>query len=354
MNEKIGFLCCQGWEEVLCWELNQLDASAAPVQYYPGFVMCQQTARTEASDLIFARQWLPRLQKIAQPSAKTLVKEVGYLIDEVLDHSSLPWTFQVLTPDAVMLEGESYKTLYSRRNLLEHLIGERMQQYRRRAMERFVARKEVAALPSFVVVQGVLVNEQEMWCSIVQTSRLPGGRLVPSVWNIREEPVPLDLEAPCRSYYKIEEAWLATGIAPQSGELCIDIGAAPGGWTWAALKRGARVIAVDDAEMAPVVSKHPRLEHRRENGYAFMPEKPADWMFCDMIARPLATLGLLERWLEQRACRHFVVNIKFRGKQPGTVVSAANELLAKHNVSQRLVRHLFYDRNEITLAGTLA
>ena len=138
---------------------------------------------------------------------------------------------------------------------------------------------------------------------------------------------------------------------PKKGEVCVDLGAAPGGWTWAALNRGARVVAVDVADLKRHVENHPRCEHSLDNGYSFMPSKTVDWLFCDMIVKPMATLGLLERWLEQKACRKFVVNVKFRGKQPESILTAIQELKDKYQIPELIIRHLYYDRNEITLIG---
>ena len=155
-----------------------------------------------------------------------------------------------------------------------------------------------------------------------------------------------------RAAYKLEEL-IERDRLLKPGMVVVDLGAAPGGWTWAALKRGARVIAVDFADLKAHVESHPRCEHSLDNGYAFMPTRPVDWMFCDMIVRPLATLGLLDRWLEQKACRKFVVNVKFRGKEPETILAAIEELRQKHQLSRLIIKHLYYDRNEITLIGSL-
>lgn len=59
----------------------------------------------------------------------------------------------------------------------------------------------------------------------------------------------LDPLAPSRSYLKIEEAFRVLGRAPEKNDLVIDLGAAPGGWSYSALKRGARVTAVDNGPL---------------------------------------------------------------------------------------------------------
>ena len=46
--------------------------------------------------------------------------------------------------------------------------------------------------------------------------------------------------APSRSYLKAEEAYLILGQEPAAGETVADLGAAPGGWSYSAARRGAR------------------------------------------------------------------------------------------------------------------
>eukprot|EP01139_Manchomonas_bermudensis_P010820 Amastigsp_a341215_6.p1 type:complete len:222 gc:universal Amastigsp_a341215_6:84-749(+) len=53
----------------------------------------------------------------------------------------------------------------------------------------------------------------------------------------------MDSRAPSRSFLKLEEALRILGRAPEPRELVLDLGAAPGGWAYAAAKRGASVIA---------------------------------------------------------------------------------------------------------------
>ncbi|HTB64282.1 MAG TPA: rRNA methyltransferase, partial [Opitutales bacterium] len=66
-------------------------------------------------------------------------------------------------------------------------------------------------------------------------------------------------------------------------------------------------------------------------------------------------LALLERWVAQRWCRHFVVNFKFGRTDPLPLLrktTAADSALAKACVRLR-ARHLFHDREEFTLVGEL-
>lgn len=156
-----------------------------------------------------------------------------------------------------------------------------------------------------------------------------------------------DPQAPSRSYLKIEEAFAVLGEGPREGELVVDLGAAPGGWSYSAAKRGARVLAVDNGPLKGGALGHPLIEHRREDAFKF--DARADWLLCDMVEDPERVLSLLEGWLDRGACRRFVVNLKFARKDPLPLLRRARRLNAR--CSLLLARHLYHDREELTLLG---
>ena len=70
---------------------------------------------------------------------------------------------------------------------------------------------------------------------------------------------------PSRAYRKVWEALAVLGRHPQPGERCVDLGAAPGGWTWALARLGADVVAVDKADMD---ARTEEFRHEPELGLA--------------------------------------------------------------------------------------
>ena len=66
---------------------------------------------------------------------------------------------------------------------------------------------------------------------------------------------------PSRAARKLDEAFEWIGRGPEPGETCVDLGAAPGGWTAVLLSRRARVIAVDPAKLAPELAQKQGLVH---------------------------------------------------------------------------------------------
>ena len=151
---------------------------------------------------------------------------------------------------------------------------------------------------------------------------------------------------PSRAYLKAWEAWTLWGAHPRPGERCIDLGAAPGGWTWAAATLGARVLAVDKAPLDPGVAALPGVEERLDSAFAVDPlqaaNAPFDWLLCDVIAYPARTLALVERWIAAGAACRVLCTLKFQGD---TDHDAADGFRA---IPGGRLRHLFHNKHELT------
>lgn len=152
------------------------------------------------------------------------------------------------------------------------------------------------------------------------------------------------LGPPSRAYLKLWEALTLIGRRPQPGEVCLDLGSSPGGWSWALQQMGARVISVDKAPLAADISSLPGMEHRRDSAFALDPHAlgTVDWLFADIACYPARLLGLVERWLAAGACRRFVCTIKFQG---ATDHVAARRFAA---IPGSQLRHLFHNKHELT------
>lgn len=161
-------------------------------------------------------------------------------------------------------------------------------------------------------------------------------------------------EAPSRSYLKVEEAYGVLGREPLPGETVCDLGAAPGGWSYSAARRGALVTAVDNGPLKGGALGHPGIDHRRADAFAFAPDRTYDWLFCDLVEEPHHVLrGIVEPWLAAGRCRRFVVNLKCgRADAPALLraVRAPGGPVRGRAPGLR-VRHLFHDRDELTLVG---
>lgn len=170
--------------------------------------------------------------------------------------------------------------------------------------------------------------------------------------------------APSRSYLKVEEAYGVLGREPAEGETVVDLGAAPGGWSYSAAKRGARVIAIDNGPLKGGALNHPRIIHLREDAFGWNPKKTdtnheiphgvADWMFCDLVEDPWHVVrNLVTPWLEGGWCRHFVVILKFGRSDPIALLRELHQPDSPFvlHAPGFHVRHLYHDREEFTITG---
>ena len=182
---------------------------------------------------------------------------------------------------------------------------------------------------------------------IAQTAPWPGG--IPRLKFPRE--------APSRSTLKLEEAllvlldegererWLKAGMR------AVDLGAAPGGWTWQLVNRSLRVTAVDNGPMDAQLMASGLVEHLREDGFHYQPVKAVDWLICDMVEQPRRVAARIAHWLAQGWCRHAIFNLKLPMKKRYDEVQLCLDLLRESVPGLRdlRARQLYHDREEITV-----
>ncbi len=126
--------------------------------------------------------------------------------------------------------------------------------------------------------------------------------------------------APSRSTLKLAEAFVvflgerdATLLRP--GLRAVDLGAAPGGWTWQLAQRGLRVTAVDNGPLKGSVATDPLVTHLREDGLHWRPRRAVDWVTCDIVEQPLRIAELIAHWIAEGAARRAIFNLKLPMKK---------------------------------------
>jgi 23S rRNA (cytidine2498-2'-O)-methyltransferase len=162
-----------------------------------------------------------------------------------------------------------------------------------------------------------------------------------------------DRSAPSRAAMKVEEALEWLGVEPGRGEECVDLGAAPGGWTQRLVERGAKVIAVDPANLTPELERHPKVEHFKASAFSFEPEAPVDWLFCDMAWRPLEVAQLLGKWARRQWATVLVANFKLPMNDKNPMLWRIRGVLEDGGWARVKVRQLYHDRDEVTVTAYL-
>lgn len=171
--------------------------------------------------------------------------------------------------------------------------------------------------------------------------------------------------APSRSTLKLDEALLHF-LTPeqqqkwlQPGMSVVDLGAAPGGWTFQFVRRHMRVTAVDNGAIDAALLESAIVEHVRADGFRYQPPKRVDWMVCDMVEQPVRVAQLAARWLSQDWCRRTIFNLKLpmkkRYEETQRCLEAVRTALDAAGVEYTLAcKQLYHDREEVTVFGTRA
>jgi 23S rRNA (cytidine2498-2'-O)-methyltransferase len=142
---------------------------------------------------------------------------------------------------------------------------------------------------------------------------------------------------PSRAYLKLWEAFARLGRWPHPGARCVDLGASPGGWSWALARLGCAVLAVDKAPLAAGAGSWGEVVFRSGSAFAMAPER-CDWLFCDVACRPERTLELARSWLG--SATNLVLAVKLQGAadaaayQPEAFLALAPQARFMHCATQ--------------------
>ncbi len=145
------------------------------------------------------------------------------------------------------------------------------------------------------VLSCVGVEEGEWWVGVHRQgpghSPFPGGRY----------PVSMPEDSPSRAYLKLEEVLAWSGAPVRRGDTAVEIGSAPGGASYALLRRGVNVVGIDPGAMSPRV-----LEFRQEPWFAHIQRPVAEvpreelpesveWLLLDMNVEPRISIFAVDR-----------------------------------------------------------
>lgn len=188
------------------------------------------------------------------------------------------------------------------------------------------------AMPTAHLGAWTLLAPDRLLASPSKTSPFPNGEVL----FVEDR-----LGPPSRAYLKLWEACTRLGTWPRAGDSCVDLGAAPGGWSWALAQLGATVLAVDKAPLDPAVAAMPGVTWQQGSAFALPPCK-ADWLVSDVIAYPARLLTLVQAWIAADAAGHIVCTIKLQGPTDHAAIDGFKA------VAEGSVTHLFHNKHELT------
>lgn len=155
-------------------------------------------------------------------------------------------------------------------------------------------------------------------------SPMPNGQ-----WNFNED----KLTPPSRAYLKLWELFTRCGFHPNKDDICLDLGACPGGWTWVLSKLAHSVIAFDKSPLAKSIMDLKNVHFLKCDAFKVdLNDYPkATWVFSDVICYPDKLFKFISHLLENFPDKKYVFTIKFQGDDhkdiienfaslPGTIV----------------------------------
>lgn len=165
--------------------------------------------------------------------------------------------------------------------------------------------------------------------------------------------------APSRSTLKLEEALLGL-LTPaeresrlRPGMRAVDLGASPGGWTFQMVRRHIAVTAVDNGRMDAELLASGRVHHLRADAFAYRPAQAVDWLLCDVIEAPRRIAALMAEWFRRGDTRAAIFNLKLPGQDRQRELARCLALLREIPGLTLRVRHLYHDREEVTVCALL-
>ena len=333
MNESAHILTCrEGFEQALATESGgRFD----PAQ--PGMVLLETTP--PAAPFIFERQRMIAAQSLSAEATRPLALQTARdMLAPILAEDTL-WTTHAWSADPDMLS----RVQGLEKALLQHAKKIDTGTWKCwRKPEKLAARNTGFALQLFR-------SGEQVWHSVSPIEQLPD----PYPGGIRR--MKMDPDSPSRSYLKMEEALSYLDEEPQPGQRVVDLGAAPGGWSWSFLKRGCEVTSVDNG---PMKIEQPEafggsLTHVRADGITYLPETPVDWMVCDMLIPPGQVIGMLRKWIDQGMTTRLIFNVKLPQQEAYEGLRPLAEYLETATNGGLRIKQLYHDRREVTAFGVL-
>jgi 23S rRNA (cytidine2498-2'-O)-methyltransferase len=209
---------------------------------------------------------------------------------------------------------------------------------------------KVALAPRGARVLDCILVESEQWhvgwhIASDLPSRLPGGM----------RPTYLPSHAVSRAYLKMEEAIFWSQMPIRAGDVCVELGCAPGGAAQALLDRGATVIGVDPAEVDPKVAAHAHFRHIRRRGKEVPRSELAGvrYLVADMNVAPTYTLDTVGDLVTHPKVRidGMLLTLKLTDWSLAEEIDAYLERVRSWGFEIALARQLQHNRQELCLAA---
>ncbi|MBL8829351.1 MAG: hypothetical protein JNM18_20370 [Planctomycetaceae bacterium] len=200
-----------------------------------------------------------------------------------------------------------------------------------------------------LVLDVVLVGPEEWWGgwhrARSRVSRWPGG--------LRRLETPVGMVS--RAYLKLMEGLEWSRLPLKPGQVCAEIGCAPGGACQALLEVGMHVIGIDPAEVDSKVAAHPNFVHIRKRGHEVRRGEfhAVRWLFADLNVAPSYTLDTIEEIVTHPTVhiRGMIVTLKLLEWSLADELPAYLERIRSWGFTSVRARQLQHNRQEVCVVA---
>jgi 23S rRNA (cytidine2498-2'-O)-methyltransferase len=151
-----------------------------------------------------------------------------------------------------------------------------------------------------------------------------------------------------RAEYKLLEAIRKFRLSVSGGR-ALDLGAAPGGWTWVLADLGMHVLAVDPAELDEKVARLPSVTHLKLRAEEYQGAGDFDLLVNDMNVEPERSAATIVKLAPQlRPGAFAIMTLKLVIRNPDRLIAQVRPILDEAYAIVRM-KNLFHNRLEVTL-----
>jgi len=193
----------------------------------------------------------------------------------------------------------------------------------------------LAPAPSSPLGSFTLIDENTLLMASRCSSPMPNGE-----WNFNEDKI----NPPSRAYLKLWEFFTRFQVYPNKNEICLDLGACPGGWTWVLGGLAKQVIACDKSPLDPRVMALDNVIFNTQDAFKVQLSSYPNltWVFSDVICYPEKLFIFVKELISKYPDKKYVFTIKFQGND------AHQDIIERFASLAGEIVHLSQNKHELT------
>jgi 23S rRNA (cytidine2498-2'-O)-methyltransferase len=213
---------------------------------------------------------------------------------------------------------------------------------------------------SLAVNVDAAIDDRVLDCVIVEPGQWWFGwhrvSLLPSQWVGGVPDIEMPETAVSRTYLKMREALIWSGLPIQKGDSAVEIGSSPGGSCQALLEHGLAVTGIDPADMDPALLSNPYFRHVKARSKD-LPKKMFTefrWLMSDATVVPKYTLDTVEPIVQHRFSKveGMLLTLKLTDWHLASQIREFHKRIRSWGFPSVRSRQLAFDRREICVAAT--